>query len=101
MTQREAALAGKITPAMEQAAGREGLAPEVIRQGLARGTLVVRVKINANIGTSPHDCDLEKEQAKLAAALEFGADAVMDLSTGGDVDDIRTALLAQCPAPFG
>ena len=119
MTQREAALAGKITPAMEQAAGREGLAPEVIRQGLARGTLVVpanpghlglrplaigqgvRVKINANIGTSPHDCDLEKEQAKLAAALEFGADAVMDLSTGGSLDDIRTALLAQCPAPFG
>jgi len=43
MTQREAALAGKITPAMEQAAGREGLAPEVIRQGLARGTLVVRL----------------------------------------------------------
>ncbi|MGP8051842.1 MAG: phosphomethylpyrimidine synthase ThiC [Desulfobaccales bacterium] len=119
MTQREAALAGKITPAMEQAAGREGLAPEVIRQGLAQGTLVVpanpghlgleplaigqgvRVKINANIGTSPHDCDLEKEQAKLAAALEFGADAVMDLSTGGSLDDIRTALLAQCPAPFG
>ena len=104
---------------MEQAAGVEGLAPEVIRQGLARGTLVVpanpahlvlkplaigqgvRVKINANIGTSPHDCDLEKEQAKLAAALEFGADAVMDLSTGGSLDDIRTALLAQCPAPFG
>lgn len=119
MTQREAALAGKITPAMEQAARVEGLAPEVIRQGLARGTLVVpanpghlglkplaigqgvRVKINANIGTSPHDCDLEKEQAKLAAALEFGADAVMDLSTGGILDDIRTALLAQCPVPFG
>ena len=119
MTQREAALAGKITPAMEQAAGLEGLAPEVIRQGLARGTLVVpanpghlglkplaigqgvRVKINANIGTSPHDVDLEKEQAKLAAALEFGADAVMDLSTGGSLDDIRTALLAQCPVPFG
>ncbi|MGA8141251.1 MAG: phosphomethylpyrimidine synthase ThiC, partial [Desulfobaccales bacterium] len=119
MTQREAALAGKITPAMEQAARVEGLAPEVIRQGLARGTLVVpanpghlglkplaigqgvRVKINANIGTSPHDVDLEKEQAKLAAALEFGADAVMDLSTGGILDDIRTALLAQCPVPFG
>ncbi len=119
MTQREAALAGKITPAMEQAARVEGLAPEVIRQGLARGTLVVpanpghlglkplaigqgvRIKINANIGTSPHDVDLEKEQAKLAAALEFGADAVMDLSTGGILDDIRTALLAQCPVPFG
>jgi phosphomethylpyrimidine synthase len=119
MTQRQAALAGKITPAMEQAARAEGLAPEVIRDGLARGTLVVpanpghqdlqpvaigqgvRVKINANIGTSPHDINLEKEQAKLAAALEYGAHAVMDLSTGGDLDAIRTTLLGRCPAPFG
>jgi phosphomethylpyrimidine synthase len=119
MTQREAALAGKITPAMQEAAAAEGLAPEVIRQGLAQGTVVVpanrehlglkpaaigkgvRVKINANIGTSPHDVNLEKEQAKLAAALEYGADAVMDLSTGGNLDEIRTALLANCPAPFG
>jgi phosphomethylpyrimidine synthase len=119
MTQREAALAGRITPEMEQAARQEGLAPEVIREGLAKGTLVVpanpghqglkpvaigtgvRVKINANIGTSPHDINLEKEQAKLAAALEYGADAVMDLSTGGDLDAIRTMLLARCPVPFG
>jgi phosphomethylpyrimidine synthase len=119
MTQREAALAGRITEAMEQAAKGEGLAPEVIRQGLAQGTLVVpanrghrglkaaaigkgvRVKINANIGSSPHDVSLDKEQAKLAAALEYGADAVMDLSTGGDLDEIRTALLARCPVPFG
>ena len=119
MTQREEALAGRITEAMEQAAAAEGLAPEVIRQGLAQGTLVVpanrghrglkaaaigkgvRVKINANIGSSPHDVSLDKEQAKLAAALEYGADAVMDLSTGGDLDEIRTALLARCPVPFG
>jgi phosphomethylpyrimidine synthase len=119
MTQREAALAGRITPAMKLAAEKEGLPPEVIRQGLMRGTLVVpanrghkglkplaigegvRVKINANIGTSPHDISLKKEQAKLAAALKFGADAVMDLSTGGDLDEIRAALLSRCPAPFG
>ncbi len=119
MTQRQAALEGLLTPAMEQAAAKEGLAPEEIRQGLALGTLVVpanpghlglsavaigtgvRVKINANIGTSPHDISLEKEQAKLAAALEYGADAVMDLSTGGDLDEIRRVLLARCPAPFG
>ncbi len=119
MTQRQAALAGRITPEMAQAAQAEGLAPEVIRQGLAQGTLVVpanpghtglqpvaigkgvRVKINANIGTSPHDINLEKEQAKLAAALEYGAHAVMDLSTGGDLDSIRTMLLGRCPAPFG
>ncbi len=119
MTQREAAIAGRVTPAMKQAAAREGLAPEVIRQGLAQGTVVVpanrehrglkpiaigagvRVKINANIGTSPHDISLAKEQAKLAAALEYGADAVMDLSTGGNLDEIRAALLSSCPAPFG
>jgi len=104
---------------MKHAARAEGLAPEFIRDGLARGDLVlpanpghqalkpiaigrgVRVKINANIGTSPHDVSLEKEQAKLAAALEYGAHAVMDLSTGGDLDAIRTLLLSQCPAPFG
>ena len=119
MTQREAALAGKITKAMTQAARKEGLAPEVIRQGLLSGTLVVpanpghgnlspvaigkgvKVKINANIGTSPHDVSLEKEQDKLAAALRYGADAVMDLSTGGPLDELRTTLLSQCPAPFG
>jgi len=119
MTQREAALAGRITPAMQEAALKEGVAPEVIRQGLAQGTIAVpanrehrglapiaigagvRVKINANIGTSPHDASLKKEQAKLAAALEYGADAVMDLSTGGNLDKIRTTLLGRCPAPFG
>jgi phosphomethylpyrimidine synthase len=119
MTQREAALAEIITPEMEQAARREGLDPGVIRQGLARGTLVVpanrnhcglqsiaigqgvKIKINANIGTSPHDVDLEKEVAKLEAALKYGADAVMDLSTGGNLDEIRAALLSQCPVPFG
>ncbi len=119
MTQRQAALAGNITGAMKQAAKAEGLDPEVIRQGLEKGALVVpcnkqhkglkpiaigtgvRVKINANIGTSPHDISLEKELAKQAAALEYGADAVMDLSTGGPLDLIRTNLLADCPTPFG
>jgi phosphomethylpyrimidine synthase len=119
MTQREAALAEKITPEMKQAARHEGLAPEAIRQGLARGTLAlpanrehqglkpiaigqgVKVKINANIGTSPHDVCLEKEVAKLEAALDYGADAIMDLSTGGNLDEIRAALLAECPVPFG
>jgi phosphomethylpyrimidine synthase len=119
MTQRQAALNGKITRAMQQAARSEGLEAEAIRQGLEKGALVVpcnsrhkglkaiaigtgvRVKINANIGTSPHDISLEKELAKQAAALEYGADAVMDLSTGGPLDLIRANLLADCPAPFG
>ena len=119
MTQRQAAQAGKITRAMKAAARAEGVSPEVLRQGLAQGTLVipankghrglaplaigqgVRVKVNANLGTSPHDISLEKELAKLAAALEHGADTVMDLSTGGPLDLVRTTLLAECPAPFG
>ncbi|MBM4286455.1 MAG: phosphomethylpyrimidine synthase ThiC [Deltaproteobacteria bacterium] len=119
MTQRQAALAGKVTRAMQQAARAEGLKPEIIRAGVGQGTLVVpanklhrhlkpiaigrgvKVKVNANIGTSPHDISLEKELAKQAAALEAGADTIMDLSTGGPLDLIRTNLLGDCPAPFG
>lgn len=119
MTQRQAAVGGKITRAMQQAGRAEQVDPEVLRQGLAEGTLVipvnkrhkglkpiaighnVRVKVNANIGSSPHDISLEKELAKQAAALEHGADTIMDLSTGGPLDTIRTNLLADCPAPFG
>jgi len=119
MTQRESALAGKITQALKQAARAEKVDPEVLRQSLAEGTLVVpankrhqglkpvaigkgvRVKVNANVGTSPHAASLEMELAKQAAALEHGADTIMDLSTGGPLDLIRTDLLADCPAPFG
>ncbi len=119
MTQREAALAGKITPAMIGAAEKEGMTPESIREKLATGIIAipanighrnlepiaigsgVRVKINANIGTSPHDINLEKEKAKLAAAIRYGAHTVMDLSTGGDLNAIRIELLTQCHLPFG
>lgn len=119
MTQRQAALNGHITPAMEAAAQKEGCSPEFIRAGLVQGTLAlpantrhtqldpiaigtgVRVKINANIGTSPHDINIEKERQKLEAAIRYGAHTVMDLSTGGNLDELRTALLAQCSIPFG
>jgi phosphomethylpyrimidine synthase len=119
MTQRQAAVAGTLTPALQEAARKEGIEPEVLRERVAAGTVVipanrghqglapiaigegVRVKINANIGTSPHDISLEKELAKQAAALEYGADAIMDLSTGGPLDLIRATLLAECPVPFG
>jgi len=119
MTQRQAALAGRITPAMTAAAAKEGVEPEFLRAGIARGVVVipanrehphldpiaigrgVGVKINANIGTSPHDVDLDKERRKLAAALGAGAHTVMDLSTGGDLNDIRRDLLGRCRAPFG
>jgi phosphomethylpyrimidine synthase len=119
MTQRESAVAGKITQALKQAAKHEHVEPEALRQSLAEGTLVVpankhhqglkpvaigqgvRVKVNANVGTSPHAISLEMELAKQVAALEHGADTIMDLSTGGPLDLIRTDLLADCPAPFG
>jgi phosphomethylpyrimidine synthase len=60
-----------------------------------------RIKVNANIGTSPDKSDLEEELAKLKAAVEAGADAVMDLSTGGDVRDIRRRIREACPVSLG
>ena len=119
MTQREAALAGRITPAMEQAAQAEGLAPEVIREGLARGTLVVPANPghrglkpwpsapasgsrSTPISAPPPTTSIwKRSRPSWPRPWSMGRDAVMDLSTGGDLDDIRTALLARCPAPFG
>ena len=62
---------------------------------------VLTTKVNANIGTSSIRCSVEGELEKMKAALDVGADAIMDLSTGGDLDDIREKLLAECPVPFG
>jgi phosphomethylpyrimidine synthase len=119
MTQLEAARAGRITPEMERAARREGIEPERLRDAVARGTAVVpanpahkgldpaaigegtRIKVNANFGTSADRADPAEEMAKLAAALEAGADAVMDLSTGGDIPAMLRMILAGSPAPVG
>ena len=129
MTQIEAARGGRITPAIERVAMREGRSPEEIRDAVAAGRLIipanrhhlaeryggdsggmldpvgigraVRTKVNANLGTSPdHSCQ-DEELVKMRMALDFGADAVMDLSTGGDLDEIRSFLIAHCPAPLG
>ncbi|MCG8402279.1 MAG: phosphomethylpyrimidine synthase ThiC, partial [Firmicutes bacterium] len=107
MTQVLAARAGKITPEMETAAAREGLDVELIRQGVASGKIVIpkninrkefnccgighglKIKVNALIGTSSDLDHLEMEARKLAVAREAGCDAVMDLSTGGDIDGMR------------
>lgn len=90
-----------------------------ISRGLAQGTVAVpmnrsrrllkpmavgaglRVKVNANIGTSQDFPDPATELEKLRAALGAGADAVMDLSTGGDLDAVRREIIAQCPVPLG
>ncbi|NQT47049.1 MAG: phosphomethylpyrimidine synthase ThiC [Candidatus Omnitrophica bacterium] len=61
----------------------------------------LRTKINANIGTSSDEPDFTKEIAKLDVAIEYGADAVMDLSTGPNIKKIREELLARCRVPFG
>ena len=113
MTQIESARQGKITDEMRAVAEAEGVPAEDIRGRVARGTLVIpcnrkrgrrkvlgigeglRVKVNANIGTSPDYADVTREVAKLHAALEAGADAFMDLSTGGDLREIRRRLMAE------
>ncbi|MEM2934576.1 MAG: phosphomethylpyrimidine synthase ThiC, partial [Methanocellales archaeon] len=120
MTQVEAAKKGNITEEMKSVAANEGLPPEVIMRGVAKGYIVIprniarkeevkicgigeglRVKVNANIGTSPEICDVEIEIAKAKAAMDAGTDTVMDLSTGGDLKQIRRALLQAAPIPFG
>src|SRR5688572_19498665 len=100
---------GHITPAMYFVAEREELAPELVRDEVARGRLTIpanvkhlegalepmaigkvsRVKINANIGNSAVSSDINGELEKLATAVKYGADTVMDLSTGGNIDSIR------------
>ncbi len=119
MTLIEHAKRGRITQEMEDSAEREGLPAEFIRAGIADGTIIVvknrvhrgikglaigrglKTKVNANIGTSRDRADLEEEIKKLHTAVDAGADAVMDLSTGGDVDRIRRAILEQSPVPVG
>ncbi|MCL5982403.1 MAG: phosphomethylpyrimidine synthase ThiC [Firmicutes bacterium] len=119
MTQREKALQGIITPEMEQAAAVEGVSAEIIRQGLAEGTVVLpanprhrclepraigrglKTKVNANIGTSPDYPGHSSELGKLQEVISAGADAVMDLSTGPGLSEMRRLVLAASPLPVG
>jgi phosphomethylpyrimidine synthase len=119
MTQRTEARKGHITPEMELVALEEGLEPEKVREGVAEGKIVIpvnkhhtglravgvgaglRIKVNANLGTSSDHAVVEEEIEKLRVALEVGADAVMDLSTGGEIDSIRRTLLSRSPVPLG
>ncbi len=119
MTQIESARRGTVTEAMRAVAETEGLAPETVRRRVAEGHIAIphntrrkaakilavgrglRVKVNANLGTSPDYADLDTELAKLDAALEAGADAVMDLSTGGDISAIRARLMDRSDVAVG
>ena len=121
MTQLEAARAGQITPEMEYVAERESLTPEVIREEVATGRMVIPAntvhlaenlepmcigiaascKINANIGNSAVTSDAETELDKLHTAVHFGSDTVMDLSTGNDIDLIRKGIIEASTVPIG
>lgn len=119
MTQLEYARLGKLTPEMEFVARFEEIdACELIRR-VAQGWVVIPanpnhknlkprgfgkgllVKVNSNIGTSPLYVDMDVEFLKLKRAVDAGADAVMDLSTGGELDSIRAELIERAPLPFG
>jgi phosphomethylpyrimidine synthase len=121
MTQIEQARQGIVTPEMEHVARREQLEPETVRAEVARGRMVIpanvvhlglglepmgigikaKCKINANIGNSAVTSDVDNELAKLKMAVELGADTVMDLSTGGQIDAIRAAIIAASRVPIG
>ncbi|MBL8821254.1 MAG: phosphomethylpyrimidine synthase ThiC [Planctomycetia bacterium] len=120
-TQLIAARAGKITNEMEFVAQRENLKPELIRDEVARGRMVIpanihhlaghlepmcigiasRCKINANIGNSAVTGKIDDELEKLHTAVHLGSDTVMDLSTGGNIDQIRQAIIDASPVPIG
>jgi len=120
VTQMHYARQGCITEEMEYVAQRENLPVALIRDEVARGRMIIpanmnhvnlepmaigiasRCKVNANIGASPNSSGLEEELDKLRLAVTYGADTVMDLSTGGgDLDAIRTAIIQASPVPIG
>jgi len=110
---------GQITGEMQFVAQREQLAPELVRDEVARGRMIIPAninhtslepmcigvasacKINANIGNSATTSDISGELDKLDYAVKFGADTVMDLSTGGNIPEIRKAIIAKSPVPIG
>jgi phosphomethylpyrimidine synthase len=119
-TLREKAIQGLITEEMGFVAREEGLPPEHIRKGIVDGTITIprnrrhtslkkikgigkdlRVKINANIGTSPYHMDLKEELEKLDTAIKFGADSVMDLSLGGILNEVRREIIRNSPVMIG
>lgn len=110
---------GRVTPEMEAVAKAEGKPVDFILRRLAKGKLVIprnvnrqnievkgigeglRTKVNANIGTSPDYVNIEEEVEKAKVAVRYGADTVMDLSTGGDLDEVRRKILGAVRVPLG
>jgi len=105
-------------PEVETVAGEEGVDPEKLRRAMAEGRVVIprnvagrarplgigeglRVKVNANVGSSKDRADLDLEVQKARVAVDVGAHTVMDLSTGGDIDAIRRAIIKEVDVPIG
>jgi len=119
MTQAEKARKGLLSPALRKVAAAEGVAPAVLAERVARGLVVIpfnprhapnrpagigrglRTKVNVNLGTSRDFPHLADELRKVRISLAYGADALMDLSTGGDLRRIRKAILARTTIPLG
>ena len=122
ITQLEHARLGTVTPQMRRVAEREGhLTAEQVRDEVAAGRMVIpanlthlkykldpmaigrasKTKINANMGASPVSSGTNEEVEKLRWAEKWGADTVMDLSTGGDLDECRDAILRNSTVPIG
>ncbi len=121
ITQMHYARRGEITDAMQIVAEQEELDPEVVREEISRGRLIIpanvnhlrrrlkpigigkvaRVKINANIGNSAVSSSIEAELEKLQIAVKYGADTVMDLSTGKQIDETRCAIVQHSTVPVG
>ena len=119
MTQAEKARKGLLSPVLKAVAKAEGIAPDKLAPLVADGFVVIpfnprhaparpsgigrglRTKVNVNIGTSRDFPQLANELRKVKISLDYGADALMDLSTGGDLRRIRKAILARTPLPVG
>src|SRR5262245_8309901 len=118
-TQMHYARKGVVTEEMQFVANRENLTAETVRSEVARGRMIIpanvnhtnlepmcigvasKCKINANIGNSATTSNIEEELEKLRCSVKFGADTVMDLSTGGDIPRIREAIISNSPVPIG
>ncbi len=121
VTQMHRARDGEVTPEMRRVAEREGLDADFIRREVAEGRAIIPAnvvhlkakldpmgigialacKINANIGNSAVTSDVDSELKKLHTAVHYGSDTVMDLSTGGNIDEIRQAIIAASTVPIG
>src|SRR5581483_7371924 len=119
VTQLRYARDGVVTPEMEFIAVREGLSPEFVRDEVARGRAIIPanvnhpesepmiigrnflVKVNANIGNSAVASSIEEEVEKMTWAIRWGADTIMDLSTGKDIHATREWIIRNAPVPVG